>query len=69
MTRYMPDRIGRWWPWVTRRRYEKLKQENYSLRDALRNANDELRRHRLLLGGLRAGDARMTEAVEKAIGR
>ena len=63
----LPDRIGLWWPWVTRWRYERLKQENYVLRDALREANNELRKHRALLSGLRAGDARMTAAVEKAI--
>jgi hypothetical protein len=40
--RYMPDRIMRLWPWVTRRRYETVKQENYTLRDALREANSEV---------------------------
>jgi hypothetical protein len=64
---YMPDRITSWWPWVTRRRYEDVKQENYTLRDALREANKELLKHRTLLAGLRAGDQRMTAAVEKAI--
>lgn len=65
--RYMPDRIRRWWPWVTRSRYETVKRENYTLRDALREANAELRRHRALIAGLRAGDERMTAAVERAI--
>jgi hypothetical protein len=65
--RYMPDRIMRLWPWVTRRRYETVKQENYTLRAALREANSEPRQHRVLISGLRAGDARMTAAVERAI--
>lgn len=34
------------WPLVTRQRYEHLKLENYSLRDALREANQEIRRLR-----------------------
>ncbi len=55
------------WPLVMRYRYEELKLENYTLRDALREANSELRRHRKLLSGLRDGDRRMTAAVEKAI--
>jgi protoporphyrinogen oxidase len=67
--RFIPESIGRWWPWVTRSRYERLKQENYSLRDALREANAELRKHRTLIAGLRDGDKRMTEAVERALSR
>lgn len=63
MTYYMPNRIGRLWPWVTRHRYETVKQENYTLRDALREANNELWKHRQLLAGLRAGDQSMTDAV------
>lgn len=55
------------WPWVSRRRYEALQAENYTLRDALREANKELVRHRALLSGLRNGDRRMTEAVRKAL--
>ena len=33
--RLLPARIGRWWPWVTRRRYEALKQENHALRETV----------------------------------
>lgn len=57
------------WPFVMRWRYERLRQENYTLRDALLQANAELRRHRALIAGLRDGDERMTRAVERAIGR
>lgn len=67
MTGFIPD-FGRWWPWVTRFRYERLKQENYVLRDALREANGELRRHRSVIADLRDGDRRTTDAVLKAIG-
>ncbi len=60
-------RFRDWWPWVSRRRFETAQRENYTLRDALREANADLRRHRTLLGGLRDGDRRMTDAVQRAI--
>lgn len=43
------------WPLVWRRSYDAVKTENFVLRDALREANNELRRYRLLVGGLRTG--------------
>lgn len=60
-------RLRDWWPWVTRFRLEQIQRENFTLRDALREANAELRRHRTLLAGLRDGDRQMTAAVERAI--
>jgi hypothetical protein len=46
----MPNRIGPFWPWVTRRRYENLKQENYRLRGELHEC--EARNGRDRKGGL-----------------
>ncbi len=60
-------RLRDWWPLVTRRRLERAQRENYTLRDALREANAELLKHRTLIAGLRSGDARMTKAIERAI--
>jgi hypothetical protein len=56
------------WPLVTRGRFAAVRLENYTLRDCLRAANDELRRHRLLIGGLKAGVREMEEAVFRAVG-
>ena len=53
------------WPLVWRSSLEAARLENFTLRDALRNANEELAKHRKVLAGLRAGDRAMTEAVEK----
>jgi hypothetical protein len=56
------------WPLVRRGRHNELRLENMTLRDALRNANDEVRRHRALIAGLRDGDERVTESVRRVIG-
>lgn len=42
------------WPFVTRRRLDALQTENYTLGDALREANAELLKHRRLLADVRA---------------
>jgi len=52
------------WPFVRRLDHERLQMENYTLRDALREANKELARHRSLLAGLRAGETKMFQAIE-----
>jgi protoporphyrinogen oxidase len=54
-------------PFVGRKKYEALLTERSVLLDALRNANEELRKHRQLLATLRTGQTEMTEAVEKAL--
>lgn len=35
-----------WWPVVTRCRYDEVRLENFTLREALRSANEEIRRQR-----------------------
>lgn len=45
--------------------HEGLRRENFTLRDALREANQELRSHRLLIAGLRRGDADVTSAMQR----
>jgi len=52
-------------PFVHRREYDRLLIENFTLRDALREANAELYKHRTLIAGLRTGHTAMTAAVEK----
>lgn len=42
-----------------------LKLQNATLRDALRNANEELARHRRLLNDLRQGDPEVTRIIER----
>lgn len=64
MTR-LPD----WLRFVRRSAYDKLKLENYTLRDALRDANEDLRRHRVLLAAMRDGDPETTRQIEKVLGR
>lgn len=61
------------WPFVWARtleqvtlEYGQLRTENFTLRDALREANAELVRHRRLIAGLRTGDPEVTRAIEKA---
>ena len=71
-----PGREGvmEWWPdwlrrWAVPAHEARMRGvENMMLRDALREAHDELRRHRLLLGSLRAGHEDVTRAVERVIG-
>ena len=56
------------WPLVmlTRQQYERLRLENLTLPDALRESNAELARYRSLISGLRTGRDDMTKAVEAA---
>ncbi len=56
-----------WWPLMLRSNHEAMRRENFNLRGALGAANAELRKHRLLLGQLRDGNAQATAAVERAI--
>ena len=41
------------WPFVRRWTYEQMRRENVLLKDALREANSELSKHRRLLADLR----------------
>lgn len=47
----------RWigWPLVSKRKYHAIRLENYTLRDALREANKEIIKHRRLLIEIRDG--------------
>lgn len=57
------------WPFVLRRNFDALQTENFVLRDALREANAELRRHRLLIGGLREQRADVVREVERVLSK
>ena len=58
----------KWWPFllIRKRDHRLLTMENATLRDALRNANQELAKHRRLIAGLRIGDPEITKALERA---
>ena len=60
------------WPFVTRSthaelqdEHDRIKQENWHLRGAIREANEELRKHRLLIAGLRTGQDDVCRAIER----
>lgn len=61
-------RIGAAWPMVWKGTYEKSQAENRFLRDALHNANTELRKHRMLIASMREADPKVTDFVMK-VGR
>jgi hypothetical protein len=54
--------------WVILRRADRnaMILENFTLRSALKEANAELRRHRILINELGRGDPEITKAIEKA---
>lgn len=56
------------WPWTIIRRDELrlLKLENATLREDMKNAVVELRKHRLLIAALGTGHPEVTEAMERA---
>jgi len=56
-----------WWPFMLKSNHEQVRHENTLLKDALHEANKELRKHRLLLGGLKTQQPDIVRAVEKAI--
>lgn len=55
------------WPLMWKSDHRKTQVENHVLRDALREANSELRKHRVLIAALRDGDDHVTNAVMAAI--
>lgn len=65
----MFTRLIRWWPFMLKSTHETLRRENWELRGALTRNNEELRKHRLLIGGLKNQIPEVTRAVEKAIGK
>lgn len=55
------------WPLILRRDYDALRTENYVLREALRDANAELHRHRMLIGGLRSGQSETLDKLDRVL--
>jgi len=53
------------WPFVWRSTYERMRRENYTLRDALREANNEIKRHRRLLADIQSGRTDVVRILEK----
>lgn len=56
------------WPLVLRSTHDAVRTENYTLRDALREANKELLAHRKLLAGIRSGRIDVVRILEKMDG-
>lgn len=52
-------------PFVSRHEFDLLKIENMTLRDALRNANAELLKHRRLIADIRDGDGNAFDRIRK----
>lgn len=53
------------WPFVLRSTHAAVRTENYTLRDALREANKELVKHRRLLAGLRSGSVDVVRVLDR----
>ena len=56
-----------WWPFVLKSTHDQVRRENGFLRSALKEANAELYKHRMLIGGLKYQQPDIVRAVEKAI--
>jgi hypothetical protein len=53
------------WPFMLRSTHDAVRVENYTLRDALREANKELVKHRQLLAGLRNGQVDVVRVLDR----
>ncbi len=53
------------WPLMFKSNHLAVQRENYTLRDALREANKELAKHRSLLAGIRAGQVDVVKVLDK----
>ena len=53
------------WPFVRRSTHLAVQRENYVLRDALKEANKELLKHRRLIGGIRSGSVDVVGILNK----
>jgi len=53
------------WPFILKSNHVAVQRENYTLRDALREANKELAKHRQLLAGIRAGQVDIVRVLDK----
>lgn len=56
-----------WWPFMMKKTHRAVQVENHVLREALREANKELRKHRLTIGALASGDIKATEQIERIL--
>lgn len=55
------------WPFMLRSTHDVVRRENYTLRDALREANNELRKHRTLLAGVRSQQPEILRKLESVL--
>ncbi len=53
------------WPFVSKRKYESMRQENVFLRGALHEANKEIRRHQKLLADISTGSRDILPILNK----
>jgi len=53
------------WPLMFKSSHEAVRAENYLLRDALKEANAELRKHRILIAGLRDGNKDTADKLQR----
>lgn len=53
------------WPFMLKSTHLAVQRENYTLRDALREANKELAKHRQLLSGIRSGQVDVVTILDK----
>ena len=58
-----------WWPFILKSTHRAVRLENQTLRDALREANHELRKCRQFIGSLGAGEESTTEQLERVLGK
>lgn len=63
------EKLLRRWPLVWHSTYDRLRTERNVLLDALREANNELRKHRKLIGDLHHGHNDTARTVERILER
>lgn len=63
------NKLFSWWPFMLKSTHETVRRENWELRGALNRVNEELRKHRLLIGGLRTQQPEVVRAVEKILAK
>jgi hypothetical protein len=57
------------WPLMWKSSHEAVRMENYTLRDALREANKELVNHQRLIAGLRNGSIDLVQKFAREASR
>lgn len=55
------------WPFMLRSKHREVQLENFTLRSALKEANADLRRYKLLVGNLRSGQEEATLQFERVM--